>query len=657
MALSRRSGRMHASIWPGFVDALSGLLLILFFVLSIFMVVQSVLSATITGQETRLDELGTQVDALAEALGLERQKAAGLEGEVSRLGTDLAALQTTAEERQARIATLTATADRQAADLAAAGARITGFEAQVAGLLADRAAAEQRIAGLSADLEAAQDQVAGLSEAARAAAEREAALISTEEALNLALARARSEIDAGTEAARRAAAEREALEALIAQTKADLAAQEATSQDLRARLDDTAERLTEEEAARVAEAAAAEALRQRLAGADTELTAMTLALEDQRKRAEDTLTLLAAAEAARADLDDKLAAALTQGQSLADIVAERDLALEEAEANRAALNRALDLARQEGADLEAELDAARRDLADAERVSGNVREDLAAALAARAAAEQDRAAALSEAERQAALVQAARDALAGAESARDDSAAAAEARAREVALMNAQVAELRAQLGSLQALLDTAEADDQAARVQIESLSGRLNTALARATMEERRRAALEEAERKRLEEEARRLERYQSEFFGRLRDAIGDQQGVKVVGDRFVFDSEVLFAVGQAELSEAGKAEIAKVAQLLQEVAAVIPPEIDWIVRVDGFTDDTPITSGRFRDNWELSQARALSVVRYMIDAYGFPPERLAATGFGEFQPVDTSDTPEARARNRRIELKLTER
>ncbi len=231
------------------------------------------------------------------------------------------------------------------------------------------------------------------------------------------------------------------------------------------------------------------------------------------------------------------------------------------------------------------------------------------------------------------------------------------ARAREVALANAQLSELRDQLGSLQLLLDAADARGDAAEAEIGDLGQRLNTALARANMEERRRAQLEEAERKRLEEEAQRLERYQSEFFGRLRDAIGDQEGVQIVGDRFVFDSEVLFDVGQAELSPAGREEIAKVAQLLQEVAAVIPPGIDWIVRVDGHTDAIPIRSSRFRDNWELSQARALSVVRFMIDEYGFPPERLAATGFGEFQPVDPAGTPDARARNRRIELKLTER
>ena len=132
----------------------------------------------------------------------------------------------------------------------------------------------------------------------------------------------------------------------------------------------------------------------------------------------------------------------------------------------------------------------------------------------------------------------------------------------------------------------------------------------------------------------------------------------MRVVGDRFVFSSEVLFQPGAADLAPEGKAQIARVAETFTELADKIPPQIDWILRVDGHTDNVPLLgTGAFRDNWELSQARALSVVRYMIDELGFPPYRLAATGFGEFRPVAEGDSPEARAANRRIELKLTER
>jgi chemotaxis protein MotB len=141
------------------------------------------------------------------------------------------------------------------------------------------------------------------------------------------------------------------------------------------------------------------------------------------------------------------------------------------------------------------------------------------------------------------------------------------------------------------------------------------------------------------------------------MRRLVEGREGVQVVGDRFVFSSEVLFETGSATLSPEGEAQIGQVAELLRDIAAEIPPEIDWVIQVDGHTDSIPITGGRFRDNWELSQARALAVVRDLNENYGIPSDRLSANGFGEFQPVDTSGTPEGQARNRRIEIKLTER
>ncbi len=140
------------------------------------------------------------------------------------------------------------------------------------------------------------------------------------------------------------------------------------------------------------------------------------------------------------------------------------------------------------------------------------------------------------------------------------------------------------------------------------------------------------------------------------MRDVLGAQEGVRIVGDRFVFSSEVLFAPGQARLSSAGQGEITKIADSLGNVANDIPDEIDWVLQVDGHTDDVPIVgSAQFADNWELSQARALSVVRYMIDVLGMPPNRLSANGFGQYHPINPDGTPEARAQNRRIELKFT--
>lgn len=205
----------------------------------------------------------------------------------------------------------------------------------------------------------------------------------------------------------------------------------------------------------------------------------------------------------------------------------------------------------------------------------------------------------------------------------------------QVDLLNRQLAELRVQLKEIAAMLDQADAADRESQAVIADLGRRLNLALA-----------------SKVEE----LARYRSEFFGRLREVLGDRKDVRIVGDRFVFQSEVLFASGSAEIGEGGRQTLARFAATLKEIAAEIPDDLPWILRVDGHTDVTPINSSLYPSNWELSTARAVAVAKFLI-AEGLPPQRLAATGFGEFQPLDAESGPEALARNRRIELKLTER
>lgn len=287
----------------------------------------------------------------------------------------------------------------------------------------------------------------------------------------------------------------------------------------------------------------------------------------------------------------------------------------------------------------------------------DTREKLVAALAAQKAAEEEAAEQSSARETREVLLNVAREELA-------QSREQVTASQKQAELLNQQVAQLRQQLGQLQALLDDANARDAEAQVQLQNLGSNLNAALARVASEERKlrqseeeKRKLEEAERRRLEAEKEQLEQYRSDFFGRLRQVLGDTDGVSIVGDRFVFSSEVLFDIGSADLSPAGEAEIAKVAAILRNISSDIPEGIDWIIRVDGHTDDSPISGGSFADNWELSQARALSVVRFMTSQQGIAPQRLSANGFGEYQPVNPADTAEARAQNRRIELKLTER
>ena len=397
MGLSRRgSSRSNDMAWPGFVDAVTTLLMVLMFVLTIFTVMQSVLRDTITTQGNELDALTAQVAGLADALGLERQRVEGLQSEIGTLRSSLGAAQARGEAQAAEIAALSATLSTREDELATAQGRIASFEAQVASLIAERDSARGEATRLTAsvdELTAAQTR-----------------LMTEQEALNLALAKARQEIDAQTEAARLAAARADAVQALADKLRADNAAQGV--------------KLSDTEAARLVDQAALEELRNKLKSSDTELAALTLSLEEQRKRAEETLTLLAAAQGVEAPETDLVETA-----------------------------RAL-LEKQKGQSAEAE---------------------------------------------------------------------------RRVALLNQQIAALRGQLGSLQALLDAAQGRDAEAQVQIENLGGQLNSALAQVASEQKRRAELEETERKRLEAEKENLEKYRSEFFGQLRQLLAGREGVRV--------------------------------------------------------------------------------------------------------------------------------
>tara|TARA_B110000914_G_scaffold205764_1_gene201179 strand:- start:3492 stop:5132 length:1641 start_codon:yes stop_codon:yes gene_type:complete len=546
MALKRSGSRFEASIWPGFVDAMTALLLILFFVLSIFMIVQFALRETITGQGRELDNLSAQLIDLADALGLEQSRVDSLE---NNLGKTQQSLENAKGEILLQLSTIATMTDQSNKQIK----KISNFETQIAGLLLDKFQLEGE----------------------------NVKVLSQKKAVELALARARNEINEKEENARLSAAKREALEALILdlQNKGELQATQ---------IDVTSQALSQAEKSRLVEIAAAKILRDRLQNADTELSAMTLSLEAQRKKAEETLTLLAAANSARKSI--------------------------EIDYNKS----------------------------------------------------------LSEAELQAVLVSQANELL------NKEKTLSANSQ-RKLALLNAQTEELRDQLNQLQSLLDRSNDADAKSKIQLKMLGTNLNAALARVAAEQRKVAIeqtkvateqkklaaeqkkladLEIKERERLAAEAIDLKKFRSEFFGRLREVMEGQEGVRIVGDRFVFSSEVLFQIGSADLGQRGKREIRKVAVIINQIADEIPSGIDWILRVDGHTDSIPITNGiNFSDNWELSQARALSVVRYLINDLNIPANRLAANGFGEFQPIDDRKTPEAYKTNRRIELKFTER
>ncbi len=758
MALSRRTGqRFQASIWPGFVDAMTGLLLVLMFVLTIFMVIQFVLRETITGQESELDALAAEIVAISEALGLEKAKVVELESDLGILTSTLSDREVVNEKQSLLIESLRFQNKENQAALDKALTQITQFETRVANLLAAQAASRTQIDQLQTQRRSLLDQ---------------------QEALALTLAQARDEIDLAEQEARLKAAEREALELLItsletekSEAKKTIEGQASEIQDLKVALDDEA-------AARLIEAAAAAELRKRLKEADAELTAMTLTLEEERKRAEETLTLLAAADAVKLEMEDDLrqtvialeAANLKLGsnenelKSLKENIQNTDTELEEIKIALAA-----SLARQQRLELELsdlnqnikkktatvedyseKLSIAEGDLAGAlltleqQKISRQTLEDksnqdikdlrskLADALAARWAAVQSQKEALdnlkdvlaaklisdrlneeniSDLNEKEILLQMAQAQLQEKSKELSETSDGLLKSQRETALLNQQVLELRRQLSSLQSILALSEEKDREDEIQLQNLGNRLNAALARVASEERKKRQLEQSlrieieaklneitilnsqliaseveleraetkaqveedkriklevaeynrlqkERELLRSQATELERYKSNFFGRIRELVEGKDGVKIVGDRFVFSSEVLFDVGKADLSMVGKLEIQKVAVILNQVVQEIPKNLNWIIRVDGHTDNTAMVQGaEFKDNWELSQARALSVVRFMISDLGFPKDRLAATGFGEFQPVAFGSSSSELAQNRRIEIKLTEK
>ncbi len=226
-------------------------------------------------------------------------------------------------------------------------------------------------------------------------------------------------------------------------------------------------------------------------------------------------------------------------------------------------------------------------------------------------------------------------AAAAAQQALDAERALSARAAAQVDILNQQISALRRQIAALEDALNASESRDRESQARIADLGSRLNVALAQKVQE---------------------LARYRSDFFGRLREILGNRPGIRTVGDRFVFESEVLFDVGQAGINPSGRGELDKLASAVADLEREIPPEIPWVMRIDGHTDKSPIRGGRFQSNWELSASRAIAVVQYLITK-GVSPDRLVAAGFGEFQPIDKGEGDEALRRNRRIELKLTER
>ena len=638
MALLRRSGsRFTTNIWPGFVDAMTALLLVLMFVLSIFMIIQSVFREKISGQETELSRLENEVMNLIADLNLQKK-------EFKNLNAMNLAINKSLEEQKVLNESKSLELKSALKNLDLANIKISDFEIRVASLIARRT---QLISEIAQKDNRIKEEVSRL------------------EASRLALASARQEIDEKVELARLAAAKREALELYIEdlkknlnsisksknelefklsrsqialglayenldETKSFLSSQkefniilESTIADLKEEVIKNSEekenfqknitqkekiisekekelilsnilikklqedlkinkgKLSETEKNVLIEKLALKNLRKKLNESREELEFATLSLEEERKRAIDNLKIIASSEKAMAILEEKNLNLFNENNEIREKII--DLS---------------DLLRLREISLQ------------------NLRSQLLK----------------SENQKQISL--------------------------DKIKYLNQETLSLASQLNDLKVLLNQFEIRDKETNAQVENLGSKLNSALAQVVIEQKKNAVLEAERIKKLEDEANELKNYRSEFFGNLRQILGNNKGIEIVGDRFVFPSEILFDLGSDELQEKGLFELSQMAKVIRKIVTEIPKEIDWILRVDGHTDKTKfLNGGKFTDNWELSQARALSVVKYFISEELLPAERFAATGFGEFQPIDKGENEKALARNRRIEIKLTER
>ena len=638
MALLRRSGsRFTTNIWPGFVDAMTALLLVLMFVLSIFMIIQSVFREKISGQETELSRLENEVMNLIADLSLQKK-------EFKNLNAMNLAINKSLEEQKVLNESKSLELKSALKNLDLANIKISDFEIRVASLIARRT---QLISEIAQKDNRIKEEVSRL------------------EASRLALASARQEIDEKVELARLAAAKREALELYIEdlkknlnsisksknelefklsrsqialglayenldETKSFLSSQkelniilESTIADLKKEVIKNFEekenfqknitqkekiisekekelilsnilikrlqedlkinkgKLSETEKNILIEKLALKNLRKKLNESREELEFATLSLEEERKRAIDNLKIIASSEKAMAILEEKNLNLFNENNEIREKII---------------------------------------DLSDLLRLREISLQSLRSQLLT------------SENQKQISL--------------------------DKIKYLNQETLSLASQLNDLKVLLNQFEIRDKETNAQVENLGSKLNSALAQVVIEQKKNAVLEAERIKKLEDEANELKNYRSEFFGNLRQILGNNKGIEIVGDRFVFPSEILFDLGSDELQEKGLFELSQMAKVIRKIVTEIPKDIDWILRVDGHTDKTKfLNGGKFTDNWELSQARALSVVKYFISEELLPAERFAATGFGEFQPIDKGENEKALARNRRIEIKLTER
>ena len=659
MALLRRSGnRFTTNIWPGFVDAMTALLLVLMFVLSIFMIIQSVFREKISGQATELNKLQLEVSELILDLKGQKDQYELLNSFNLTVKQDLKTQREINLDRSKKL-------KNAVKNLDLANVKISDFEVRVASLIARRTQ-------LLTQIEQKDNRL-----------NKE---ISRLEASRLALAAAREEIDIGQEKARLAAAKREALESMVSGLKLSLNILEKEKSDLQSSIDQkdlalllayenlevTNIRLNDTERKNLIKQAAIENLKKQLKSKselidDTaqKVTVLESDLEQMGYTTQQLTKKLETNENILTNNQEELFLERLALEQLDEQLVSTTKKLDESERQILVEKLAIKKLRSRLTESREELELATLSLEEERSRALDNLKLIATSETARKILKERNINLSKERDLLKSKVVNISDLLSVRESTMLELRAQIVSNETEkktslsrIKKLNEETLSLANQLAQLQTILGDYEKKDAEKTVQVENLGSRLNAALATVVLEQKKNAKLEAEKLVKLEAETRDLRNYRSEFFGNLRKILGNNKGIEVVGDRFLLPSEILFTSGSYELELAGRMDLAQIAAVIRKISKDIPDDIDWLLRVDGHTDKTKVVSiVNFKDNWELSQARALSVVRYFVYEEGLPAKRFAAAGFGEFQPIELGDSEQALARNRRIEIKLTER
>jgi len=599
-ATSRRSRTRDTNIWPGFVDALATLLMVIIFVLMIFIVAQFYLTQLLSGRDEALSRLQQQISELGDLLALERETGAELRLNVAQLSSELQASIASRDALTAQIGQLTSQRDQLEDLLAAAVSNQATLRQRIVEIESSRDGLDLRVAQVLSERDALLAKLR--------AVESEANLVKAErDELSAGMADALKVMDANRDTIKLQLSDLESL-------RRDIAALDKVRKELEAEVTELA----------AARAAMETELRGALAGAEQTQRDLEIERESARLTREEMAALT---EKLKLKTDELAAARKSRALTEGDLSEARDL-LGDMLAKLAATRRSNNVLAKEGEDQKASI-------AELTALLSQSRDQTAALTTEIEAA--DRRTALAQKtikERDVRLEELLSNYNLSLDQLTDEQRLSAAAR-QEVALLNRQLLALRQQIASLQQALEASEAESAAQNVKILDLGSRLNKALASKVQE---------------------LARFRSEFFGRLREVLRNRQDIRVVGDRFVFQSEVLFESASATIAQDGESELRRLAVALNEIAPKIPENLNWILQVEGHTDSIPIFNEQFRNNWELSAARAISVVQFLIRE-GVPAERLSATGYGEFQPIDQRKDRIGNRRNRRIEMKLTQR